>query len=186
MNQEEAARAATSLFESWGPFLVRYAVRMTRSFDFADDLVQEVFLAFYRDLRDGKRIDNPKSWTFGAVRNQIRKHARYVRRHAEELEPPEVMDLLPAQPCWPDVDAGADDSPLPGLDFLSVREEEVLMLRLQSLKYREIAVRLGIGKASVCTLLARALKKLQIAGGVSGSGGLKTRRSSSEVPDALQ
>ena len=87
MNQEDATRTVNNLFESWGPFLVRYAVRMTRSFEVADDLVQEAFLALYRDLREGKRIDDPKAWTFGAVRNQVRKHARYLRRQAEDLEP---------------------------------------------------------------------------------------------------
>lgn len=47
------------------------------------------------------------------------------------------------------------------LSELSVREEEVLMLRLQSMKYREIAEALGISINSVNTLLARALEKIQ-------------------------
>jgi RNA polymerase sigma-70 factor (ECF subfamily) len=186
MNQEDATRTVTDLFESWGPFLVRYAVRMTRSFEFADDLVQEVFLALYRDLRDGKSIVNTKTWTFGAVRNQVRKHARYVRRHAEDLEPPEILDLMPAPPCWPDVEADFEDGAPPGLAMLSVREEEVLLLRLQSFKYREIADRLGIGTKSVCTLLARAVKKLRIAAGSTEPGTSRKKRDGNEVSDALQ
>ena len=42
-------------------------------------------------------------------------------------------------------------------------EEEVLLLRLETLKYREIAEQLGISINSVNTLLARALRKLQEA-----------------------
>jgi RNA polymerase sigma-70 factor (ECF subfamily) len=184
MNQQDATRTITELFESWGPFLVRYAVRMTRSFEFADDLVQEVFLALYRDLREGKHIQSPKAWTLGAVRNQVRKHARYVQRHAEDLEPPESMDLLPANPSWPDIGAGDDYGAPVGLELLSAREEEVLLLRLQSFKYREIAEQLGIGPKSVCTLLARALKKLQIA--AAGGQLIKKRTAACEARDALQ
>jgi RNA polymerase sigma factor (sigma-70 family) len=44
------------------------------------------------------------------------------------------------------------------LSVLSPREEEVLLLRLESLKYREIASQLGISMNSVNTLLARALQ----------------------------
>ena len=46
---------------------------------------------------------------------------------------------------------------------LSQREEEVLLLRMESLKYREIGTRLGISANSVTTLLSRAVKKLRIA-----------------------
>ena len=49
------------------------------------------------------------------------------------------------------------------LSVLSPREEEVLLLRLEALKYREIADHLGISMNSVNTLLARALRKLQTA-----------------------
>ena len=49
------------------------------------------------------------------------------------------------------------------LSVLSPREEEVLLLRLEALKYREIADQLGISMNSVNALLARALRKLQEA-----------------------
>lgn len=163
MDQDTATRIVNELFDAWAPFLVRYSVRMSGSFEIADDLVQEVFLALYRDLRQGKKIGDPKAWTFGAVRNQWRKHTRYRARHAEELEPPDALDRLPAPAAWPDVDAPRGDGAPPGLDLLSAREEEVLLLRMQSFKYREIAAQLGIGSKSVCTLLARAVKKLRVA-----------------------
>ena len=57
------------------------------------------------------------------------------------------------------------------LSVLSPREEEVLLLRLEALKYREIAEQLGIGMNSVNTLLARALRKLQHAMGQKAEEG---------------
>ncbi len=161
MQRNDATRLVDDLFTSWSPFLVRYAVRMTRSATLADDLVQEAFLALYRDLRGGKRIDNPKSWTLGAVRNQIRKHARYWHRHSEDLVGADALDLIAAEPRWPDISAMEEESDAIPTEVLTVREEEVILLRLQSLKYREIATLLGISDKSVCTLLARALKKMQ-------------------------
>ena len=49
------------------------------------------------------------------------------------------------------------------LAVLTPREEEVVLLRLASLKYREIADELGISPKTVSTLLTRALKKLERA-----------------------
>jgi RNA polymerase sigma-70 factor (ECF subfamily) len=163
MERDDATRLVDDLFTAWGPFLVRYAFRMTRSTSLADDLVQEAFLALYRDLRGGKCIENPKSWTLGAVRNQIRKHARYWQRHSEDLVGADVLDLIAAEPRWPDVSVMEDESGAIPTGVLTVREEEVIQLRLQSLKYREIATVLGISDKSVGTLLARALKKMQAA-----------------------
>jgi RNA polymerase sigma-70 factor, ECF subfamily len=170
MDKEAAAELVDVLFTEWSPFLARYALRITRSATLTDDLVQEAFLALYRDLRAGKRIENPKAWTLGAVRNQIRKRDRFIYRHTEDLVPFDELDLIAAEPRWPDIGAEQDDAgPIP-MGVLTVREEEVVLLRLQSLKYREIAAQLGISGKAVCTLLGRALKKLQLATGSTHSG----------------
>ena len=180
MNQADATDLVNTIFESLGPFLVRYAFSRTRSTELAEDVVQEAFLALYRDLRLGKNIQDPKLWTIGAVRNQIRKHARNTQRHGEDLMPTEAFDLVPASQeqtgfRWEE----QEGAPLI-LSVLTPREEEVVLLRLQSMKYREIAQQLGIGTKSVCTLLARAVKKLQTVSRSVRSG---ERR---EVPNALQ
>src|SRR5579862_7192274 len=137
MQKDAATQLIDDLFDEWGPFLVRYALRGTRSAALSDDLVQEAFLALYRDLRAGKRIENPKAWTLGAVRNQIRKLARYTYRHPEALAPLDELDLIAAEPRWPDIGADAEDAGAIPMGVLTVREEEVVLLRLQSLKYRE-------------------------------------------------
>ncbi|MCC7153183.1 MAG: RNA polymerase sigma factor [Bryobacterales bacterium] len=165
MKQEDAARLVNELFETSGPFLLRYAAHQAKSPTVADDLVQEAFLALYRELREGKRIDNPKAWMFAVVRNQIRKRARNQLRCAEDLMSDALLDLMPAHPSWPDVESDTASPPPLDLSILSIREGEALCLRLESLKYREIAERLGISSKSVCTLLARALKKLRMVSG---------------------
>jgi len=110
------------------------------------------------------------------IRRSSQPGAQTRQRQAEKLEPSEALDRIPAAPCWPDVAADFGDAAQLGLSVLSVREEEVVLLRLQSFKYREIAEKLGIGSKSVCTLLARAVKKLQIAPRSIRNGELGLRR----------
>ena len=93
MESNEATALIDDLFTSWGPFLARYVFRMTRSAALPTISLQEAFLALYRDLRAGKRIENPKAWTLGAVRNQVRKQVRYWHRHSEDLVGPDALDL---------------------------------------------------------------------------------------------
>jgi RNA polymerase sigma-70 factor, ECF subfamily len=184
MNQEDASKLVNELFETLSPFLMRYAMRGTRSAETAEDLVQEVFMALYRDLRNGKRIDDPRAWTVGAVRNQIRKFSRSSRLHGEDLLSPEVFDLMPGR-----TSIGETDSPEFGPEALRVltpREEEVILLRLQSMKYREIGQQLGISSKSVCTLLSRAVKKLQAFSQSRTTGEGLRGFLNGEIPNALQ
>ena len=53
---------------------------------------------------------------------------------------------------------------------LTLREEEVISLRVAGMKYREIARHLGVHASSVNTLLARALRKLRMAANDPPSG----------------
>lgn len=135
--------------------LVRYAVRATRCYELAEDLAQDAFMQLYQALRAGKHIEHPKAWTLCVLRRAMNRQLNDRGLH-EQLD---------------DVDAPSE--PAPGmsriedlrrlLSLLSPREEEVLLLRLEALKYREIADQLGISMNTVNTLLARALRKLQLA-----------------------
>lgn len=159
MKLQEVTELLNALFESWGPSLRRYACHVVHSPEEADDLVQEAFMALYRSLREGPNIDNPKGWMIRVVRNLAGKYARDEKRHSEALRSREVRELLPAGrgPLEEKFEATRM------FYILSRREEEVLKLRLQSLKYREIAAVAGINTKSVATLLARALLKLRKA-----------------------
>jgi RNA polymerase sigma factor (sigma-70 family) len=72
------------------------------------------------------------------------------------------------------------------LSALSPREQEVIFLRLSEMKYRDIAKELGISSSSVNTLLARAVRKLQVA--ASKATGLKRWKKArqDEFPQTLQ
>jgi len=156
MQEEEAQQFVTGLFESWYPCLVRYARRIAGSVELAEDAAQEGFCSLYCALVKGQTIENPKAYIFCVVRRQVAKKFN-MTNHETEL----IRKFL--------VQPEADDGVVVGYEVqryfavLTSREEEVVLLRLQAMKYREIAQALGISRSSVNTLLARAVLKLRKA-----------------------
>ena len=185
-DRPEASELVVSLFERCGPSLFRYVAAATGSPELADDIVQEVFLSLYRDLCLDKRIKNPAAYVFGAARNQIRKHARTQSQRGEVLLAPEALYRMDI----PVEDAGHSVVDMNGIrtlfSVLTEREEAVLLLRFQSLKYREIAGRLEISPKTVATLLARAIRKLQKAMKSRPQGERIASKVAALVPKTLQ
>jgi len=161
VTQTEASALAGSLFSGWYSSLVRYATRLTGCRDAAEDLVQEVFLRLYRELRHDKTIRDPKSWTLCVLRHEIGRRIRVQIRENTFQTSVDALERFPAEPAPYDESSHDADELTRLLAVLTPREEEVVLLRMASMKYREIAERLGITVSSVNTLLARALRKLQ-------------------------
>lgn len=157
MNESDATELVTALFDHWYISLVRYALRTTASYEFAEDLAQDAFMQLYRALRAGKEIEHPKAWTICVLRRAMNRQMK-DRGLYEQLE--EAHLQMPREAAI-EVSRLAEIRSLTSL--LSPREEEVLLLRLETFKYREIADQLGISITSVDNLLARALRKLQEA-----------------------
>ena len=161
MSRAEASELVHGLFDCWYPTLVRYALRATGSLEAAEDVAQETFMLLYKALREGQSIDNPKGWTLCVARRQIGRQKRWAARDLACRDSLDALEHLPqGRLDW--------EPPAPGLDEasrmlsrLSPREGEVLLLRMQAMKYREIAAHLGISPNSVNTLLSRALQKLR-------------------------
>ena len=166
---EEATLLVTELFNSSYSLFIRYALQSTHRLTLAEDIVQEALMLLYKDVRLGKRIDNPKAWTFCVVRRLISKEVKTSRREESVHEFLSMMD----QPSANLMDIEADfeaDHVTQLLSILTPREQEVILLRMAALKYREIGDRLGISPKSVNTFLTRALRKLQKAAGQKHKG----------------
>jgi RNA polymerase sigma-70 factor (ECF subfamily) len=182
MTEAESAEFVDSLYESWYPAAVRYALHLTSHFDVAEDTVQDAFLCLYRDLRSGRAIQNPKAWILKVIRVKVRVRMGNMRHEAARTDTDVVLDNLPAavRLLEEETEVGALCS------TLSEREREVLFLRLSEMKYREIAQELGISSSSVNTLLARALRKLQQAAGRPFPEGLSMEKAEGDVRQTLQ
>jgi len=119
------------LFDRWYTPLVRYALRSTANYDRAEDLVQDVFLQLYKRLRSGKCIEHPKAWTLCVLRRAVNRQLQ-ERFQYEELNERELAQ------SWPE-EAVVLSAIQDHLCLLSRREEEALLLRLEAMKYPEIA-----------------------------------------------
>ncbi len=156
MTRDDATALVNGLFDSWYEAMVRYAARLTGSVEEAEEIVQEAFLALFDELVAGKAIGNPRAWTFSVVRRGAARRVQHHLKHEVPLADVDLLDTMAGPPGW-EGDGDLDRM----LAVLTRRETEVVMLRLESMKYREIGRALGISSNSVNVLLARALRKLQ-------------------------
>lgn len=161
MNRAETIRLIGELFESWYSSLVRYAMRITGSADIAEDIVQEAFVLLCQECRAGREIRSPKGWTLTVVRHQAQRY-RASQKSGWMISAGEAAEEVQDTHAFADSDRNVEiDDVTRMLSLLTSREEEVVLLRLQGMKYREIAGQLAISIPSVNTLLARALRKMQ-------------------------
>jgi RNA polymerase sigma-70 factor (ECF subfamily) len=157
MNYDRAAELVSSLFESWYSTLIRYAYRNTGKKEIAHDAVQQTFMALYEALIKGQEIRSPKAWTLCVLRREL----RLFRDEEPDYQPLDTLESVKAgcyEPSFVDLEC---DEVLRALGALTVREQEAILLRMEAMKYREIAEAMGISTNSVNVLLSRAVLKLR-------------------------
>ena len=169
--QDSPRDAVNSLFEEWYAPLLRHAARAAGCLETAEDLVQEAFTELYRTLVEGKTVVNPRAWTLCVVHRRIVDRQREQhRRGGPLLSLSAIGDVAETGGIAPPAE-WEEDRLTPLLVAVSAREEEVLLLWIQGMAYRQIAAALEISTNSVKTLLARGIRKMRQA-----SGGPPARR----------
>jgi RNA polymerase sigma-70 factor (ECF subfamily) len=139
----------------------------------ADDIVQEAFLRLHHQLEAGANIEEPRAWVFRVARNVSLNAQRVQRRLIPEadLDPkegsklerrfnsgPNPEELYLRKEVMQRLDAG--------IARLTEQQRQCVYLRAQGLRYREIAVVLGVSVSSAAELLQRAIVRL--AGEIHG------------------
>lgn len=153
MTDDETAVIVATLFTRWKSSLIRYAVQACLPPDVAEDLVQDVFVVLHQTLRAGTAIEHPKAWVHSVLRRAIGRKLKHDARQ-------DVLDVT--EHLYDPHEAMLNSILLrSSRRLLSNREKQVLMLRLDEWKYREIADQLGISMKTVDTLICRALGKLR-------------------------
>lgn len=147
---------------------------MTGQLDEAEDLCQEAYLRLYQQLSAGHGIQNPKAWLFQVLRNDL---LRQIRARRMETTLHRDADEAELSDPWPTPMPGAAEERIEEIDemlaLLTPREQEVMTLRMASLKYREIAEQLNVSIGSVNQLISRAVRKLQRAAQREEKGGIR-------------
>lgn len=124
----------------------------------AEDLTQETFLHLVRSVRRGDTPDNLKAWLFQVAHNLLVDWQRGCNRtpRCEDVTEAQVIDAMQgteeAVACRQRLEQF--------LVRLSPSERSCIELRLEGLRYREIAAALEIRVPTVQTMLARAARKL--------------------------
>jgi RNA polymerase sigma-70 factor (ECF subfamily) len=144
-------------FANHHPALFRYLYRLTGDADTAADIAQE---SFVRLLDHPVPEDKIRSWLFTVATNLVRDRARMRERRRRLLlvrgKP------SPQSPVRPDEELERDErieSVRQALDQLDPRDRQLLMLREEGFRYRELAEMIEVAPGSVGKLLARALER---------------------------
>jgi RNA polymerase sigma-70 factor (ECF subfamily) len=153
-----------ALYDELQGRLLRYAMSFGISRQDGEDVLQEVFLALFRHLQQGRPRENLPGWTYRTTHNLALK--RRASLHAERRAP--VADDA--------MDRCRDDSPGPEQDLLFRERQQrlravlhvlpendqvCLRLRAEGCRYREIASIVGISLGSVAASLARSFERLR-------------------------
>lgn len=153
------------LYRDLSSGLLQYALTITQDRGLAEDSLQECFLRYFLVRRQGAIIRSERAWLCRVLRNLLvdarRREGNFLAGSAAEgpdagrgpeweAERAEFLRLLGPR--------------------LTSREWECLRLRLEGLRYREIAELLNIRIGTVGAILARALKKAQKSADTGGGG----------------
>jgi RNA polymerase sigma-70 factor (ECF subfamily) len=158
-----------ALFEQFRAPVFRYLLSFRIPVSEAEDIVQDVFLALFEHLRQGKPRLNLQGWLFRVAHNQALKSRLRERRASAGTtrHSPAVAD----DSANPEEIVSADQRQrrlLAVVDALPEQDQCCLSLRAEGLRYREIAEVLGISLGSVAASLEKSLSRLRRAEQVRG------------------
>jgi len=159
--------ACEALYLAHHEALWRFAFGFVRSEAVAEEIVQEVFLALWRDRARWEVGTSVRAWLFGAVRNHALNHVRHERvvarlaDHAADGEAPVAMGTAARDAHEAVVADDLDAEVAQALAALPERRRVAMTLRWKhELAPAEIARVLGTTPEAVRVLLTRARQEL--------------------------
>ena len=126
----------------------------------AQELAQDSFLKLYLKMSKGESIENPRAWLYRVAHNFA------LRFHQREA----LFDDLAGGPEPPDASPDPEHAAMEeqrrsvlvqAIRDLSPQQRNCLHLRVQGLRYREIADVIGISTSAVGEFLRRAGARLK-------------------------
>ena len=172
MSDDTDRRAVwNDLMSTYGKDVWNFAFSMTRKWDQADDITQEVFIKAYRNLHTFRCESSIKTWLLAITRNMVldyRKSAflrkvtlvdvfkgQATGRSAEG----EVIETMAVNDMWKQV-----------LKLPHKYREAVILFAHHQLSMKEMAELLGVSEGTVKSRLFHARKKLAEIRGDDGDG----------------
>lgn len=164
----EDAEWYSCLMQRYEDKLARYIYRISgNSQEDIEDLLQEIFLAVYRNLNDFDHNLKFSSWIYRITHNHVISHHRKIKARIKQINGEDGEMLLSIIKDDKDLGEIINDK-ITGevlselLDKIDVKYKEVLVLRyLEEKEYNEISDILKKPVGTVGTLLNRAKKNLK-------------------------
>jgi len=156
----------TAWFEELRAPLLRYLASVGLVPQDTEEIVQEVFLALFDHLKQGRPRTNLRGWIFRVAHNLALKR-RYRRAKLVAWNEDTAIGRRTPEP---DPEQRFSDLQrrrrlLSVVRSMAPKERSCLMLRAEGLRYREIAEALGMSLGAVAIALERALSKLNAVEG---------------------
>lgn len=150
------------LFEEAREDVYRYLLSLGLYPPQAQEAAQEVFLRLYTSLRKGEDIHNPRAWIFRVAHNLGLK----IRARQNPLVSfdPGIETRLASPAIDPErgvLEQERNARFHHAVEGLSEQQRRCLFLRLEGLRYPEIAATLGISASAVGEFLRRAIARLR-------------------------
>ncbi len=154
------------IFKALEEPLLRYALRLVRQNETAQDIFQEAFLKLHR-LFDSVR--QPRPWLYRTVHNLAMNHLRAAKKvvslHTSDSETGESRDVeLVDNEVLPDQHIERMEAIGQArlcLNSLDDRKRELIRLKFEEdLSYQQMSERMGISSGNVGYLLHHTLKQL--------------------------
>lgn len=162
------------IFERYYPWVRRFFKRLGHSPQESEDLAQDTFSQVFERIGSFRQDGSFKSWLFAVASNRHRnEHRRWSRekRNAPEIsldasadadvpgQDPAAVEILSDQVFY---EQERREALARAMERLPPQMKEVLSLRIgQDLKYREVAVVLGISVETVKAHLFQARQRLR-------------------------
>ena len=146
-----------SLFRLYYRPLCLYASKFMLDSEAVEDLVQDVFIAYWNRLQDGMPVpSSPKSYLYRSVHNKCLDVLRRTDAAGIECIDYDVVDedAEDRSFIWARLWTAIDKLP-------EKRREILLMNKRDGMTYAEIASELGISEHSVHAQITKALKTLR-------------------------
>jgi RNA polymerase sigma-70 factor (ECF subfamily) len=160
----EVECAVIHLFEEFRNPLLRYVISLGLSLHDGEEVIQEVFLALFRHLKQGKSRRNLRGWVFRVAHNLALKQQMANKKALVTLDSDEgVAQRQPDATPNPEEQAASGQRLARMQAVLRALPEQdrcCLSLRAEGLRYREIAAALGISLGAVSIALTRSLTRM--------------------------
>ncbi|MEW6996730.1 RNA polymerase sigma factor [Colwelliaceae bacterium BS250] len=143
--------------------IYNYALRMVSNPDDALDLMQDVFIAVFRNLASFRGDSKFKSWLFRIAHYRCIEHYRRKKPTQSLDDEPEVESLV--QDSCPEYDMQQSQQALAlvtAMKLLPINQRTVVELKFfQHFTFEEISQQLGVSSNTVKSRLYSALDKLK-------------------------